>query len=195
LKELEEYLKKNTDKFEQFCNKYQETLVETEKQSGPKGQGDARTKSYYVFLDSIGLHEMMIAEVVRDTYNSIFGRGIEKDVGMGMYDKIQDRIGREMVVEATRLALDESITKPYREEHQAFQKVSQYYEIGLTALIEKKYLEAIRGLAFALQSDKQLEHTQVRRTEEISKVLQICTLSMLEEANKKILPQMKPMRH
>ena len=41
-----------------------------------------------------------------------------------------------------------------------------------------RYLEAIRGLAFALQSDKQLEHTQVRRTEEISKVLQICTLVM-----------------
>src|SRR4051812_10880209 len=36
----------------------------------------------------MGLHDLMMAELVRDSYNSVFGRGIEKDVDTGMYNKV-----------------------------------------------------------------------------------------------------------
>jgi len=185
LKELEEYPKKHMDKFEQFCSKYQDTLAETEKNSSPNSVIDSRMKSYYSFLDSIERHEMMLAEVVRDTYESVFGRGIEKDVGTGMYDKIQDRIGKEMVVEATKIGFESTLTKPLRELYQKFQRISQLLESGLTALIEKKLSDALRAISAAYIEDKDLDR-EARRTNEITTVLGVCVLALIHEASKKI---------
>lgn len=86
-KELEEFEKKNLDKFEQFVNKYREDVANVQKQVAEIAPGkDPRIQrflllhdfvhvsSYLVFLEKLGLSPLMMAQAIRENYQTIFDR-------------------------------------------------------------------------------------------------------------------------
>ena len=42
------------------------------------------------------------------------------------------------MAEVNKLVFESGLSKPYRDQYQIYQKVTQHYEAGLIALIEKK---------------------------------------------------------
>lgn len=185
LKELKDYELKHMDKFDLFCLRMQETQEDTDKIIRERSpERDHRTRSYYAFLESLSHSQLILPEIVRDTYQQIFDRGIEKDVGMGMYEKVEARVGKETLVEATRLAFEDA-SKPYREQHSQFQKVSQLLESGLGELVKGNYHDAIRNLVTSSEKDREIENEAARRSALISESIVTCLLAILQEAKKK----------
>lgn len=96
------------------------------------------SKSFFVFLQSLDKHEEMFAEVIREVYTVVFERGIEKDVGFEIYDRLKERLGKELIEFATKLAFEPAPIELLRSEHKHFQDASFLLEQGLSQLIQKK---------------------------------------------------------
>lgn len=183
--ELEEYEKKKMDKFELFVVKYREAVQAAEKHSREiSPERDERIHSYLTFLDSVGQHGLMLAEAVREKYKEVFDRLLEKDVGFDIYGKLETVVGSEILVEATRIGLEET-TKDLTAEYHLFQKMMHYLTNGIRASNNKKFLDALVQFVSAFDINCKLQHEQTKKTEDIEAAVSFCVREMIKDAGSK----------
>lgn len=189
-KELEDYEEKNiVNKDEKFVKKYQEKIKEVEKSVKDISiKNDPRIASFYVFLDSIGHNELMMSEIIRDLYKTIFDRGIEQDIGFDMYENISKRIGNELIQLATKHALDGKEIEELRSKHQEFIEISFMFHQSLTSLLKGSFIESVRTLVQVIEKDRKFQHETLKREKYFEFVLCVVLNILLEQSFAKYDP-------
>lgn len=185
IKELAEYDEKHADKHEIFYRKYQDRIQEVEKLN-PKDfealETDPRLHNYYAFLSKVGVTDIMMAEIFRNTYEEVFKNGLEKDVGTGTLQKIEEKLGKEISVLATKIAFDKNEVRPYADQYSIFCDVANLQVQGMEAMLANKPQDAIRYYAAAVVKDRTLQHISVRRESEILVDLVVCLHQLFDRA-------------
>ena len=81
----------------------------------------------------------MIADIIVSSYKTVFNRPLVEDIGTSAIERLQNRLGHELVQGATRIALDDTDIKPYKQQYEQFKEVLRLYELGVSHLAAKKY--------------------------------------------------------
>lgn len=82
----------------------------------------------------------MFAEILREVYTVVFERGIEKDVGFEIYDRLKERLGKELIEFSTKIAFESAPIDFLRSQHRLFQDASFLLEHGLELMLQQSYI-------------------------------------------------------
>jgi len=182
IKELGEYDLKHADKHETFFRKYQDRIQEVEKLKGFSFGNDPRVTNFFAFLASVGNHQLMMAEVMKQTYEEVFNTTLQKDIGTGTFKKVEDNIAKEITVLATKIAFDDGEVKGFKELQESFVRITQFYEGAMNDMVQGRPLDAVRRFYGAIKLDRTLPYESLKREREIAIHLMICYRQIFDHA-------------
>jgi hypothetical protein len=195
-KEVEEANKKFTETLENFTKNTDESKVKrlAERYQNKVQQAidyaatsnlerDLRVKSFYAFLESIGMRDQMKACSVRDHWTIVFERGIDKDLESKAFNLALQQIPEEHMRQAVELSLDPKVVQSLRTEHDKFKQVFLLVSNALTAFFDKKWTDALKALYSAKKKNETIEFEKARRTD-ILDLIKVFALHIKAEALK-----------
>eukprot|EP01122_Echinamoeba_exundans_P013317 TRINITY_DN5797_c0_g1_i1.p1 TRINITY_DN5797_c0_g1~~TRINITY_DN5797_c0_g1_i1.p1 ORF type:complete len:1044 (-),score=252.43 TRINITY_DN5797_c0_g1_i1:14-3145(-) len=195
LKEVEDATKNSTDKkMERFMTSLTSKLRSAQEISNTYTlASDMRVRNFPAFLMSGGLVQEAISFLIKEHWVVEFSRGVEKDMESSAFQLACAKLAPIGGEEVMRTAVDSAFNRDREDQlkrlHQEFRAVFHIFSMGLTAMNEQKFHDAVRYLAVAHRRNQALIEEQkcfdAARRRDIEPALQLALLSAYDEVMNK----------
>jgi hypothetical protein len=100
-----------------------------------------RVRTFFAFLESIGMHDEMTSAVIKQCWMQHCGRGIDKDLDTPAFNLAMAKLpeGETLLRRAVDSAMNPEAETKLTEQHKLFQMTFQYIAAGINFSNERKY--------------------------------------------------------